>query len=85
MDVIVSLLVLIGNLYMLLLLARALVSWFTVDPYHPIVQALYRVTEPVLKPIRERLPVSLRGGVDYSPLIAMLIIWLVTRVIDATF
>ncbi len=83
MGAVVSLVVLIGQLYMIVLLARVLIGWFRVDPYHPLVQTLYRVTEPVLRPIREQVPP--RGGVDYSPLIAMLLIWIVTRVIAATF
>jgi len=83
MGAVVSLVVLIGQLYMIVLLARVFIGWFRVDPYHPLVQTLYRVTEPVLRPIREQVPP--RGGVDYSPLIAMLLIWIVTRVIAATF
>jgi YggT family protein len=39
------------------------------DPWNPIVQFLYQITEPVLRPIRRRLPVA---GIDLSPMIVIL-------------
>ncbi|MFQ5895962.1 MAG: YggT family protein [Nitrospinota bacterium] len=59
-------------LYMWVIIIRALVSWVSPDPYNPIVQFLYRVTEPVLAPIRQRIPFL--GGIDISPLVALLLI-----------
>lgn len=50
-----------------LILIRALISWVSPDPYNPIVQFLYRMTEPVLEPIRRILP---NLPIDISPLIA---------------
>lgn len=70
-------------LYQMVLLARVLISWVQVDPYHPAVQVLYQLTEPVLQPIREFLPPT--AGLDLSPLIAMLLIQLVGSVISGTF
>lgn len=58
-----------------IILARALISWVNPDPYNTIVQFLYKVTEPVLSPIRRLLPFSLRFGIDISPLVAILIIY----------
>ena len=57
-----------------LILIRALVSWVNPDPYNPIVQFLYKTTEPILNPIRRFLPPSLKFGIDISPIIAFLII-----------
>lgn len=57
---------------MWLIIIRAVVSWVNPNPYHPIVQFLYRSTEPVLVPIRRRLPWM--GGVDLSPIVAFVII-----------
>ncbi|HOW35705.1 MAG TPA: YggT family protein [Candidatus Omnitrophota bacterium] len=54
-----------------LILIRALISWVNPDPYNTIVQFLYRVTEPILQPIRRILPPM---GIDISPIIAFLII-----------
>jgi YggT family protein len=65
--------VILGALYWLILV-RALISWVNPDPYNPIVQFLYKTTEPILYPIRRVLPSGLRFGIDLSPLIAFLLI-----------
>ena len=58
------------TLYMWVIVARALISWVNPDPYNSIVLFLYRVTEPVMAPIRRWLP--LRGlGIDISPIIVI--------------
>ena len=57
-----------------LILIRALISWVNPDPYNPIVQFLYKTTEPILFPIRKFLPLGLRFGIDISPIIAFLAI-----------
>ena len=54
-----------------LILIRALISWVNPDQFNPIVQFLYRMTEPILEPIRRFLP---RMGIDFSPIIAFLFI-----------
>ena len=60
--------------YMWIVIARAMVSWVSPDPYNPIVRFLYRVTEPVLRPIRHRLP-TVGMGLDLSPLVVILAIY----------
>src|SRR5512137_2977997 len=62
------------NIYLWIIIIRALLSWVNPDPYNPIVQFLTRVTEPVLRPLRKLVP-SYRLGIDLSPLIAILIIY----------
>jgi len=57
-----------------LILIRALISWVNPDPHNPIVQFLYKTTEPILYPIRKFLPLGLRFGIDISPIIAFLAI-----------
>jgi len=59
--------------YMWVIIIRALLSWVSPDPYNPIVRFFYQVTEPVLRPIRRRLPLW-QMGVDLSPIIVILII-----------
>ncbi|MBL7211628.1 MAG: YggT family protein [Desulfobacteraceae bacterium] len=61
------------TLYMWIIIGRAVISWVNPDPYNPIVRFLNAVTEPVLYPIRRRLPISL-GGIDFSPIIVILVI-----------
>jgi YggT family protein len=60
------------TIYLYILIARALISWVNPDPYNPIVSFLHRVTEPVLHPIRRRIPDL--GGLDISPIVAFLVI-----------
>jgi YggT family protein len=60
--------------YVWVLVARALVSWVNPDPYNPIVQALYKLTEPVLYPIR-RMMGGYGLGIDFSPMVVILIIY----------
>jgi YggT family protein len=62
------------NIYMWVIIIRALLSWVNPDPYNPIVQFLTRITEPVLRPLRKLVP-AYRLGIDLSPLIAILIIY----------
>jgi YggT family protein len=61
------------TLYMWVIIGRAIISWVNPDPYNPIVRFLNTVTDPVLLPIRRRLPLSL-GGMDFSPIIVILAI-----------
>ena len=60
--------------YMWIIIARAILSWVSPDPFNPIVRFLYRVTEPVLRPIRYRLP-TLSMGLDLSPMVVILAIY----------
>lgn len=61
------------SLYMWVIIIRALLSWVNPDPYNPIVRFLNSITEPVLYPIRRRLPIYF-GGIDFSPIIVILAI-----------
>jgi YggT family protein len=60
-------------LYSIVILARVLVSWVNADRFNPIVQLLYKLTEPVLYPIRRMLGRS-NLGIDISPIIVILLI-----------
>ena len=72
--------VLLTLLYWLILI-RALISWVNPDPFNAIVQFLYKVTEPVLYPIRRLMPMA---GVDISPIIAFLLIMFLKSFLVAT-
>jgi YggT family protein len=62
------------DLYTLILLIRVVLSWVNVSPYNPVARFLYRITDPVLDPIRRMLPSF--GGLDISPLIVFGAVWL---------
>jgi len=81
MSALGNLIILVANVidigltvYMWVIIIRALISWVSPDPYNPIVRFLYRVTEPVLRPVRRILPIG-GIGVDFSPLIVILVIY----------
>lgn len=64
------------TIYMWIVIIRALISWVSPDPYNPIVVFLRRATDPVLYPIRRRLPYSFqKTGIDFSPLVLLGIIF----------
>ena len=55
-------------LYKWVVIISALISWVRPDPYNPIVQMLYRLTEPAYSLIRKYIP-TVFGGMDLAPLI----------------
>jgi YggT family protein len=67
--------------YVWVIIARALVSWVSPDPFNPIVRFLYRATEPVLRPIRRRLPDM---PIDFSPMIVIIVIIFLQRFLVPT-
>jgi YggT family protein len=69
-------------LYTLAIFARAILSFFPMrpgSPIAPVAQFLYRITEPVLAPVRRALPSM--GGIDLSPLVVILGIQILTGIL----
>ena len=73
LSAVASVIGLLLDIYMWIIIARALISWVNPDPYNPIVSFLYRATEPVLSRVRRVIPYL--GGIDLSPLIVIAIIY----------
>jgi len=72
------------GLYIVVIIIRALVSWFNPRPRHPIIRFLYAVTDPVLVPVRDLVHYRLRlnlGGLDLSPLLVILALYAVRGVL----
>jgi len=67
---------------MIIVIARAVISWISPDPYNPIVRFVYGVTEPFLYPLRRLLPLIV-GGFDLSPLILLVLIYLANSLLDS--
>ena len=59
----------IGTLYIWIIIIASFLSFVRPDPHNPIVQVLYRLTEPVFSFIRKKLPFVVMGGIDLSPLV----------------
>jgi YggT family protein len=63
---------LLVQVYGFLLLLRILLEWIAVRYTHPVMRFLWNITEPLLAPIRRRLPIV--AGLDFSPLVALLLV-----------
>ncbi|MFN2582656.1 MAG: YggT family protein [Candidatus Dormibacteria bacterium] len=61
-----------------LIIARILVSWLPVSPWHPVVRWLRIVVDPILRPFRRILPNI--AGLDLSPLLAILVIFFIAQI-----
>jgi len=70
-------------LYSIIILARVLMSWVQVDPNSPLARTLIDLTEPVLAPIRNLLPPTM--GLDFSPIIAMILLQIVGQMFMSFF
>ena len=64
-----------------LIIAAALVTWVSPDPRNPIVQFLFRSTDWILRPCRKILPPRWTGGIDFSPILAILLIVIVKQLV----
>lgn len=70
---------LLFDLLSLAILARAFLSWFNVNPYHPAIVFLRRITDPILDPLRHVIPPI--GGLDFSPIVALFLLQMVRRIL----
>jgi YggT family protein len=61
------------NVYMWIIVARAIISWVSPNPYNPIVNFLYMATEPVLRYARRIIP-PIGGSLDLSPILVLVVI-----------
>ena len=83
MRAVLDIVIIVLDLYVWLLIASAILSWLiafnVVNTRNQFVgsvaEFLYRITEPVLGPIRRRLPNM--GGLDISPIVAFFVLWLI--------
>jgi len=88
MRAVLDIVFIVLDLYVWLLIAAAILSWLiafnVVNTRNQFVSAvadfLYRITEPLLRPIRNFLPYL--GGLDISPIVLILIIMLIQRIIS---
>ena len=72
----------LSQILILLVFVSVILSFF-MPPYHPVRQAIDRIIEPMLAPIRSRIPSV--GMLDFSPLILIILIqvvdWLLTSIL----
>ncbi len=73
---------LIINIYTIVIIIAALISWVSPDPYNPIVKILYRLTQPVFRLVRGIMPRTLlRLPIDISPIIVLIALTLIDGLI----
>jgi YggT family protein len=75
----IGLVQLLFDLYVIVLLARVVLSWVQADPRNPIVNLINQLTEPLLAPIRRLLPQT--GPMDFSPMVAFIVVLIAEQVI----
>ncbi len=71
LEAVANILHMVINIYIWVIIIAALISWVRPDPYNPIVQTLYRLTEPVYAWVRRYIP-TIFGGIDLAPLIVII-------------
>ena len=60
------------TLYIWVIIIASFLSFVRPDPHHPIVQTLYRLTEPAFAFIRRKIPFVMMSGIDLSPLVIII-------------
>lgn len=77
-SAIANILSIIVNVYTWIIIAAALISWVKPDPSSPVVQLLYRLTDPVYSFIRRYIKTEF-NGIDFAPLIVLLALQLIDQ------
>jgi len=77
-TVLVQLINVIANVLFMLIFVSVILSW-VLPPYHPVREALDRIVDPLLNPIRRILPTT--GMFDFSPLVLMIIIQFASQIL----
>ncbi|HEX5636475.1 MAG TPA: YggT family protein [Gammaproteobacteria bacterium] len=75
--------ILLLDIFLFSIFVLAIMSWINPDPYHPAAALLNSITRPVMKPLRQRIPPI--GGMDISPMIAIIIILFIKQTLRYFF
>ena len=68
------------NLLQIIIIVRVVLSWLSHNPSNQFIQIIYQISEPILKPIREILPLAGRGF-DLSPVVAFFLLGLLKKIL----
>ncbi len=72
---------LVFTVYIFIVIARALISWVSPDPYNPIVRFLHNLTDPALYRLRRVMPFLQVGGLDLSPIALLVLLSVVQQLV----
>jgi YggT family protein len=71
------------NIFIFAIIVQAILSWINPDPYNPVSALLFSITRPVLQPFRQLIkPI---GGLDLSPLFALIVLMFIERLVVYLF
>ena len=79
MRVLYYFIVVLARVLNIAILIRVFLTWIPISRDNPVVSFIYEITEPILGPIRRVLPTV--GGLDFSPLVALVLIEVAERVL----
>ena len=79
-SVLINLINVISQVFVWVVIASALLSFF-LPPFHPVREALDRIVDPFLNPIRRIVPLA--GTLDFSPLILIIVVQFVAQILIA--
>ncbi len=72
-EAVAQILHMVINAYIWIVIISALISFVQPNPYNPLVQMLYRLTNPVYALVRRFVP-TIIGGIDVAPMIVILVL-----------
>jgi YggT family protein len=75
-TILITFITVVANLFIYIVIASSLLSFF-MPPYHPVREALDRIVDPFLAPIRRIVPMA--GTLDFSPLILIIAVQFLSR------
>ncbi|MCC6674866.1 MAG: YggT family protein [Thermomicrobiales bacterium] len=78
-DSLITLIIYLFNALTLIVIARALLSWFDPGMRSSVGKILVDITEPMLAPIRRMIPSA--GGLDFSPIILIILLQFIERIV----
>lgn len=73
----------LADAYILLIIIRAVLSWIQHSPSQPLIKFIYQITEPPLRFIRQYVPNF--GGLDISPVILIVAVYIIERILIRIF
>ena len=80
MNYLIFLINLFFQVYILLIVVRAILPWIPHNRFNPLIAFVYEVTDPILQPIRRGLP-PMKIGIDASPFVAIVLLWILQQII----
>ena len=76
-----SLISLVVTIITVVLILNALISFMPLEPWHPVRRILNQLAEPIVRPFRNIVPPT--GMIDFTPMIALVVVIIVGRILEA--